>query len=147
MTKVCGKMLSEARLEKNWGTSANERTIYYKILHFWEIWKIPCVVPKFPVFPVWKIDNQIPCFPCAVATLVLNNTVRNQVVTRFKIHTKFALRLLAVRFSFTSLGLIVSFGFHMPRLLLSRGALSTILHRTGCPTRNSSFKPHISCTR
>ena len=27
--------------------------------------KIPCV------FPVWKSKNQIPCFPCAVATLYL----------------------------------------------------------------------------
>ena len=30
----------------------------------------PCVVPKFPVFSLsGKSDNQIPCFPCAVATL------------------------------------------------------------------------------
>ena len=30
----------------------------------------PCVLPKFPVFSLsGKIDNQIPCFPCAVATL------------------------------------------------------------------------------
>ena len=32
--KVSGKTLSEARLEKNWGTSVNERAIYYKILNF-----------------------------------------------------------------------------------------------------------------
>ena len=32
--KVCGKMASEARLEKNWGTSVDERAIYYKILIF-----------------------------------------------------------------------------------------------------------------
>ena len=31
-----------------------------------------CVVPKFPVFSLsGKIDNQIPCFLCAVATLTL----------------------------------------------------------------------------
>ena len=34
MMKVCGKMLSEARLEKNWVTSVNERAIYCKILNF-----------------------------------------------------------------------------------------------------------------
>ena len=34
MIKVCGKMPSKARLEKNWGTSVDERAIYYKILHF-----------------------------------------------------------------------------------------------------------------
>ena len=64
-------MASKEKLEKNWGTSINERAIYYKILHFMEIWKIPCVVPKFPVFSLsGKSDNQIPCFPCAVATLL-----------------------------------------------------------------------------
>ena len=34
MMKVCGKILSEARLNKNWGTSVNERAIYYKIPNF-----------------------------------------------------------------------------------------------------------------
>ena len=34
MIKVCGKMLSEVRLEKNWGTPVDERVIYYKILNF-----------------------------------------------------------------------------------------------------------------
>ena len=34
--------------------------------------KFPCVVPKFPAFSLsGKSDNQIPCFPCAVATLSL----------------------------------------------------------------------------
>ena len=43
-----------------------------KYLIFREIWKIPRVVPEFPVFPLsGKLDNQIPCFPCAVATLEL----------------------------------------------------------------------------
>ena len=28
--KVCVKMLSEVRLDKNWGTSVDERTIYYQ---------------------------------------------------------------------------------------------------------------------
>ena len=32
--KVCGKMLSEARLEENWGTSVDKRGIYHKILYF-----------------------------------------------------------------------------------------------------------------
>ena len=32
--------------------------------------KIPCVKAKFPVFSLsGKSENQIPCFPCAVATL------------------------------------------------------------------------------
>ena len=30
MTKVHEKMPNKARLEKNWGTSVNEREIYYK---------------------------------------------------------------------------------------------------------------------
>ena len=34
MMKVHGKMLSKARLEKNWGTSFDERAIYCKILNF-----------------------------------------------------------------------------------------------------------------
>ena len=34
MMEVCGQMLSEVRLEKNWGTSVDERAIYYKILNF-----------------------------------------------------------------------------------------------------------------
>ena len=34
MIKVCGKMPSEVRLEKNWGTSVDKRAIYYKILNF-----------------------------------------------------------------------------------------------------------------
>ena len=38
-------------------------------LIFREIWKIPCVVPKFPVFSLsGKIDYRIPCFRCAVTT-------------------------------------------------------------------------------
>ena len=81
MMKVCGWMPSKMRLEKNWGTSVDERAIYCKILHFKGNWEnsqccpnFPCVVPKFPVFSLsGKIDNQIPCFPCAVATL--NNHV------------------------------------------------------------------------
>ena len=43
MMKGCGKMPREARLEKNWGTSVDEKAIYYKILHF---------VGKFGKFPV-----------------------------------------------------------------------------------------------
>ena len=34
MLKVCGKMPSKARLEKNWDTSVDERAIYFNILHF-----------------------------------------------------------------------------------------------------------------
>ena len=42
---------------------------------FREIWKIPCVVQNFPVlylnFLSGKLDDQIPSFPYAVATLFL----------------------------------------------------------------------------
>ena len=81
---VCGKVPSEARLEKNWGTSVNERVIYYKIHNFWGNLEnslccpnFPSVIPKFPVFFLFgKIDDQIPYFPCAVATLaVICNTL------------------------------------------------------------------------
>ena len=34
MMKVCGKMPRKVREEKNWGTSVDERVIYYKILNF-----------------------------------------------------------------------------------------------------------------
>ena len=41
-----------------------------KYLNFRKVWKIPCVVKTFPVFSLSaKIDDQIPCFLCAVATL------------------------------------------------------------------------------
>ena len=47
-----------------------------KYLIFREIWKTPYVVqifhvvPEFPVFSLsGKIDDQTPCFLCAVATL------------------------------------------------------------------------------
>ena len=50
---------------------------YLKKCYFGEIQKnslclqkIPCVKAKFPVFSLsGKVDSQIPCFPCAVATL------------------------------------------------------------------------------
>ena len=42
-------MLSEVRLEKNWGASVDGRVIYYKYLIFGEIWKIHRVVQIFPV--------------------------------------------------------------------------------------------------
>ena len=65
--------------DAEWGTSVNERVIYQKILNFQGNLKnslccpnFPCVVPKFPVFSLsGKTDNQIPCFPCAVATLII----------------------------------------------------------------------------
>ena len=60
MMQVCGKMLSEARLEKNWHTHQLMKwqfTIKYFI--FREIWKIPCVVQIFPVLYL----NSL-CFPC-----------------------------------------------------------------------------------
>ena len=44
-----------------------------KYFIFREIGKIPCVVPKFHVFSLsGKIDDQIPSFPCAMATLLTN---------------------------------------------------------------------------
>ena len=49
MMKGCRKMPREARLEKNWGTSADEKAIYYKILHF---------VGKFGKFPVLSKFSQ-----------------------------------------------------------------------------------------
>ena len=85
MMKVCGKIPSEARLEKNCCTSVNE------YLLFREIWKIPCVVqifscvlPKLPVFLLsGKIDNQVARFPpCAVATLIPLILVRCHDVAR-----------------------------------------------------------------
>ena len=72
MVKVCRKMPSKGRLEKKFGgTSVDERAIYYINLdNSLCCPKFPCVVPKFPVFSLsGKIDDQIPCFPCAVATL------------------------------------------------------------------------------
>ena len=77
--KVCVKMPSEVRLEKKWGTSVDESAIYYKILNFWGNLEnslccpdFPCVVPKFPVFSLSeKTNNQIPCLPCAMATLIM----------------------------------------------------------------------------
>ena len=75
MMKVFGKMQSEARLEKNWCLSVNERAIYYKILHFGEIWKIPCVVHIFHMcFPCLKkvttkfLVFPLPCPPCPCDT-------------------------------------------------------------------------------
>ena len=56
MMKVCGKMPSKVRLEKNWGF-LGQFTIKYLI--FREIWKIPCV---FHIFPVLYLNS--PCFPC-----------------------------------------------------------------------------------
>ena len=77
MMKVCGKMLSKVRREKNGVHQSTKGQFTIKYLIFREIWKIPCVVqifrvvPKFPVFSLsGKSDNKIPCFPCAVATLL-----------------------------------------------------------------------------
>ena len=53
MVKGCGKMPSKVRLEKNCGTSVDEKAIYYKILHF---------VGKFGKFPVLSLNSL--CFPC-----------------------------------------------------------------------------------
>ena len=70
MVKVCGKMPSVARLEKIGVYKSMKEEFTIKYLIFREIWKNSCVVPKFPMFSLsGKIDNQIPCFPCAVAIL------------------------------------------------------------------------------
>ena len=97
MIKACGKILREARLEKNWGTAVDERAINYKILHFLGNLEnspccpnFPCSVPKFPVFSLsGKSDNKIPCFPCAVATLFLciHST---QLIKTFRVHKIYA---------------------------------------------------------
>ena len=82
MVKVGENVPSEVRVEKNWDTvhllMKGQFTIKYLICR--EIWKIPCViqifpcvVPKFPVFSLsGKTDNQIPCFPSAVAILCMS---------------------------------------------------------------------------
>ena len=60
MIKVYEKMLCKARLEKVGIHQLMIGKFALKYLNFKEIWKIPCVVqifhvvPKFPVFPVWK---------------------------------------------------------------------------------------------
>ena len=76
MLKVCGKMLSKVRLEKIGIHQAMKGQFTIKYLIFKEICKIPCVFPKFPVFSLsGKFDNQIPCFPCAVATLFMYSAI------------------------------------------------------------------------
>ena len=58
MMKVCGNMLSEVRLEKNWGTSVNERVIYKNTSFLRKFGKFP-VLSKFSL-----CCTQIPCvFP------------------------------------------------------------------------------------
>ena len=49
MMEVCGKMWSEARLEKIGLHQLMKRQFTIKYLIFREIWKIPCVVQIFPV--------------------------------------------------------------------------------------------------
>ena len=73
-------MPSEARLKKFWNLK-NKQTFHFNnhsqifsLCHrkiFSLCLKIfPCVKAKFPVFSLsGKSKNQIPCFPCAVATL------------------------------------------------------------------------------
>ena len=57
MMKAYGKLLSEVRLETNWGMSVDENPFDYKILNFlgnlenFLYWpNFPCVVPKCSVF-------------------------------------------------------------------------------------------------
>ena len=70
MMKVCGRMPGEVRLEKIGAHQSMKGQFTIKYFIFRIVGKIPCVVPKFPVFSLsGKIGNQIPCFPCAVATL------------------------------------------------------------------------------
>ena len=69
--KACGKMPSEVRLEKNWGTSVDKRAIYYKTLHFLENLENSLCCPNFPVlylnslcFPyLEKVITKFPAFP------------------------------------------------------------------------------------
>ena len=88
MLKVCEKMPSKVRLEKIGVHQSVNGQFTVKYFIFREIWKIPCVVQIYPVLYLnslfslsGKSDNQIPCFPCAVATLTfhtffLNTTLR-----------------------------------------------------------------------
>ena len=59
MVTVCGKMPSEARLEKIGVHQSMKGQFIIKYLIFRIIWKIPCVVQIFPVF----YPNSL-CFPC-----------------------------------------------------------------------------------
>ena len=71
MIKVCRKMLSKMRLEKIGVYQLMKGQCTIKYLIFREIWKIPYIGQIFPVFSLsGKNDNQIPCFPNAVATLL-----------------------------------------------------------------------------
>ena len=77
MLKVCGQMPSEARLEKIGVYQSIKGQFTLKYFIFREIWNIPCVVQIFPVLYLnsvfslsGKSENQIPCFLCAVATLL-----------------------------------------------------------------------------
>ena len=81
--KVCGKMPRGARIKIGvHQLMKGQFTIKYLI--FREIWKFPYVVQIVPVlylnYPVFsmsgKIDNQIPCFPCAVETLMIRFSKR-----------------------------------------------------------------------
>ena len=43
----------------------------------------PCVRTKFPVFSLsGKSKNQIPCFPCAVATLGTDNKKKIKTINK-----------------------------------------------------------------
>ena len=59
MLKVCGKMLSEARLEKIGVHQSMNGQFTPKYFIFREIWKIPCVVQLFSVLCL----NSL-CFSC-----------------------------------------------------------------------------------
>ena len=59
MMKVCGRMLSEARLEKIGAYQSTKGQFTIKYFIFREIGKIPCVVQIFPVLYL----NSL-CFPC-----------------------------------------------------------------------------------
>ena len=59
MVKVCGKMPSEARLEKIQVHHSMKGQFTVKYFIFRGIWKIPCVVQIFPLLYL----NSL-CFPC-----------------------------------------------------------------------------------
>ena len=63
-------MLSKAKLEKNWVHQLMKEQFTIKYLIFGKFRKFPVLYLNSLFSISGKIDHQIPCFPCAVATLL-----------------------------------------------------------------------------